>query len=89
MVENINRIEPIPPNYERFTKLIKTAAGKAFPRGHGQDNISCWSKECNKLLNEYEQRQYDVTVNLPQGSVFSPTLYNIYTADIDEIHLCR
>lgn len=32
--ENINRIELIPSNYDRFTKSIKTAAGKAMPRGH-------------------------------------------------------
>jgi len=41
MEENINRIEPIPLNYDRFTKLIKTAAGKAMPRGHRQDYIPC------------------------------------------------
>jgi len=61
--ENINRIEPITPNYDRFTKLIKTAAGKAMPRGHRQDYIPCWSKECDKLLNEYEQTQSDVTAD--------------------------
>lgn len=35
--ENINHIEPITSNYDRFTKLIKMAAGKAMPRGHRQD----------------------------------------------------
>ncbi|KAL4153873.1 hypothetical protein QTP88_001706 [Uroleucon formosanum] len=63
MEENINRIEPIPLNYDRFTKLIKMAAGKAMPRGHRQDYIPCWSKECDKLLNEYEQTQSDVTAD--------------------------
>lgn len=29
--ENKNCIEPIPSNYKRFTKLIKTAAGKTKP----------------------------------------------------------
>lgn len=29
-------------------------------RGHKQD-LSCWSKECNKLLNKYEQTRSDVT----------------------------
>jgi len=35
--ENINRIEPIPSNYDRFTKSIKTAAAKAMHRKHRQD----------------------------------------------------
>lgn len=48
--ENINRIEPIPSNYDRFTKSIKTAAAKAMHRKHRQD-WPCWSKECDKLLN--------------------------------------
>jgi len=30
--ENINRIDPIPENYRRFTKLIKSAAVKNIPR---------------------------------------------------------
>ncbi|KAL4135052.1 hypothetical protein QTP88_006714 [Uroleucon formosanum] len=59
--ENINRIKPISNNYERFTKLIKTAMGKAIPRGHRQDYIPCWSKECDKLLSEYEQTKSEVT----------------------------
>lgn len=61
MEENINRIKPISNNYERFTKLIKTAMGKAIPRGHRQDYIPCWSKECDKLLSEYEQTKSEVT----------------------------
>lgn len=43
--ENINHIEPIPSNYDRFKKSIKMAAGKAMLRGHRQDYIPCWSKE--------------------------------------------
>lgn len=61
--ENINPIELIPSNYERFTKLIITAAGKSMPRGHRQDYIPCWSKECDKLLNEYDQTPSDVTAD--------------------------
>lgn len=63
MEENINRIEPKPYNYEWFTKLIKTAAGKIMPRGHRQDYIPCWSIECVKLLNEYEQTKSEVTTD--------------------------
>lgn len=53
--ENINRIKPIPENYLRFVKLLKTAAGKSMPRGHRKNYIPCFTKECEKLLNEYEQ----------------------------------
>jgi len=61
--ENINRIEPIPYNYDKFTKLLKTAAWKAMPTGHIQNYIPSWSKECEKLLNEYEQTQSDITAD--------------------------
>jgi len=53
--ENINRIELIPKKYQRFVKLLKTAADKSMPRRHRSNYIPCFTKECEKLLNEYEQ----------------------------------
>lgn len=61
--ENVNLINPIPENYIRFMKLIKTAASKAIPRGHRQNYIPCWSKECELLFKEYEQSENDVTAH--------------------------
>lgn len=61
--ENINRIKPMAINYKRFTSLIKTAATKAIPRGHRKNYIPCWTKECEKLLNEYEQNNNEVSAN--------------------------
>lgn len=63
MEENINRIPPIPENYLRFVKLIKKAASLAIPRGHRQNYIPCWSKECDSLLREYDETGNEVTAN--------------------------
>lgn len=63
MEENINRIPPSPKNYSRFVKLIKKAAALAIPRGHRQNYIPCWSKECDSLLHEYNQSGNEVTAN--------------------------
>jgi len=63
MEENINRIPPIPENYLRFVKLIKIAASLAIPRGHRQNYIPCWSKECDSLLREYDETGNEVTAN--------------------------
>jgi hypothetical protein len=43
--DNIKFIDPIPDNYGRFIKLIKTAAKKSIPRGHRHNYIPCWTKE--------------------------------------------
>lgn len=61
--ENINRIKPILDNYIRFIKLIKTAATKSIPRGYRSNYTSCWSKECESLLQEFERNANDVTTN--------------------------
>lgn len=61
--DNINRIPPFPENYLRFVKLIKKAATTAIPRGHRQNYIPCWNKECELLLQEYEQSGSEVTAN--------------------------
>ncbi|KAL4153463.1 hypothetical protein QTP88_001296 [Uroleucon formosanum] len=61
--ENINQIKPIPENYIRFIKLIKTAARKSIPRGHRSNYTPCWSKECESLLQEHERDGKEVTVN--------------------------
>jgi len=61
--ENINRIESIPENYHRFVKLLKTAAGKSMLRGHRENYIPYFKKECEKLLNEYEQVGSEVMAN--------------------------
>jgi len=63
MEDNINRIPHIPENYLRFVKLIKKAATTAVPRGHRQNYIPCWNKECELLLQEYEQSGSEVTAN--------------------------
>lgn len=61
--ENINQIKPIPENYIRFIKLIKTAARKSIPRGHRSNYTPCWSKECELLLQEHERDGKEVTAN--------------------------
>lgn len=63
MEDNINRIPPIPDNYLRFVKLIKKAATIAIPRGHRQNYMPFWNKECELLLHEYEQSGSEVTAN--------------------------
>lgn len=63
MEDNINRIPPIPENYLRFVKLLKRAATTAILRGHRQNYIPCWNKECELLLHEYEQSGSEVTAN--------------------------
>jgi len=44
-------------------KLLKTAAGKAMPRGHRANYIFSWSKDCNTLLKKYDESGCDVTVD--------------------------
>lgn len=61
--DNINCIPPIPENYLRFVKLVKKAASLAIPRGHRQNYIPCWSKECDSLLREYDEIGNEVTAN--------------------------
>lgn len=61
--DNINRIEPIPDNYSRFINLIKTAAKKLVPRGHRHNYTPCWTKECEKLLKEYERDGNEVNAD--------------------------
>jgi len=61
--ENINRIKPIPENYARFIKLIKTAAVKSILKGHRHNYTPCWSKECESFFHKYEKDGNDVTTN--------------------------
>ncbi|VVC34849.1 Homeobox domain-like,HTH CenpB-type DNA-binding domain [Cinara cedri] len=61
--ENINRVKSTIENYIRFIKLIKTSATKAIPRGHRKNYIPCWTKECEKLLDEYEQNNSEISAN--------------------------
>jgi hypothetical protein len=63
MEDNINRIPPIPENYLRFVKLIKKASTTAIPRGHRQNYIPCWNKECELLLQEYVHLGSEVIAN--------------------------
>jgi len=60
--ENINRIKPIPENYFKFIKLIKTAVEKSISREY-RHSYSCWTKECESLLQEYERDENEVTAN--------------------------
>jgi hypothetical protein len=61
--DNINRFKPIPENYVRFIKFIKTAAEKSIPRGHRHSYTPCWTKQCESLLQEYERDGNEVTAN--------------------------
>ncbi|XP_049804080.1 uncharacterized protein LOC126242840 [Schistocerca nitens] len=54
---NVNRIPPIPENYDRFTKLIIKAAHNSIPRGARKEYIPCWTKECEQLLDEYNKTE--------------------------------
>lgn len=61
--ENINRIILIAINYTRFTRLIKIAVTIAIPRGLRKSYIPCWTKKCERLFNEYEQNNNEVSAN--------------------------
>jgi|UniRef100_A0A2S2QZI9 hypothetical protein len=61
--ENINRINPTTINYTTFIKLIKTVATRAIPRGHRKNYLPCWTKECERLLNEYKQNNSEASAN--------------------------
>lgn len=50
-------------NYTRFIKLLKTAAMRSIPRGHVQNYIPCWNKECEEVLREYEENGSDISAN--------------------------
>lgn len=63
MEKNINRIPPLPENYPRFVKLVKKTASTAIPRGHRQNYIPCWNRECDSLLKEYEHTGDETIAN--------------------------
>lgn len=48
--ENINRIKPLPDNYVRFIKQIKTAAMKSIPRGHRSNLPPADQKNANRFF---------------------------------------
>jgi hypothetical protein len=58
---NINRVEPVRENYIRFIKHLKTAVTKSIPKGHVQNYIPCWNKECKEVLKEYVENGSDIS----------------------------
>ncbi|KAL4092463.1 hypothetical protein QTP88_026964 [Uroleucon formosanum] len=89
--DNINRIEPLPENYYRFVKLIKSAACKSIPRGHRKNYIPCWNKECEDLLKEYEVDGSEVSANRLLRSLDEERRKRWHTAmqDLDFTHSSR
>lgn len=49
----VTRIPAIPENYERFTTLLLRAAQENIPRGARRNHIPGFTKQCESLLQEY------------------------------------
>jgi hypothetical protein len=61
---NIRFIPPSAGNYDRFTKLIMSAAKKCIPRGFRKDYIPGWSQECEDLFDDFSTTGNPDTANL-------------------------
>lgn len=50
-------------NFNRFVGVIKAAAKRTIPRGFRKNYIPCWSKETNKLYENYKRYQRPETAD--------------------------
>lgn len=50
----IQRIPPLPSNYDRFVGLINAAAKQSIPRGHREAYVPGWSPESKELYEEFK-----------------------------------
>jgi len=62
-----NTIRFIPPsmsNYDRFAKMVLSAAKKNIPRGFRKDYIPGWSQECEDLYKDFSSTGNQETADL-------------------------
>lgn len=59
--DSVRWIPPTIENYERFTKLVISTAGKNIPRGYRKIYVPGWNKTCEELYQEYKEKEDNET----------------------------